>query len=148
MGHNGITGRPQSESAFTRWFCDRLRRVNAITVAFVGGEMQQAGLPDRYVCHTCVRGWLEFKRGDRSTTPQQWKFMSDITKRGDTALIVRLDHTDWVRFEAVATHYSIKRGAVLAQLDYKLLKALGDPGAGLKILAAFCEAQSKMKESL
>lgn len=79
----------KNESEFTRWFCDRLRAVNAEVVAFVGSTMQKSGVPDRYVCHTKFRGWLEMKRNNKRLRTNQRILMTRLNERGDVSLVVR-----------------------------------------------------------
>ena len=91
-----------NECAFTRWFCSCLKAVNTEVVAMVGSMRQKAGLPDRYVCHTRFRGWLEFKLGDRRLTTTQHILMKRLLERGDTCLVVRYRKKGTIEIESLS----------------------------------------------
>ena len=81
----------KNESDFTRWFCEQLTRAQCRTVALVGGEMQEPGLPDRWVAlgggESC---WLEFKSRWRAVTKKQGLFLREMVRLGVPAFVVRL----------------------------------------------------------
>ena len=90
----------RTESDLTRWFCRQLRDVGVRTVAIVGGQMQQAGLPDRYLYGPRMPGlWLEFKRGSGKLTALQRVTMLDLIVARVPALVVRFLEDDLVQIE-------------------------------------------------
>ena len=95
----------KNESAFTRYFCKELEKVNAVCTAFVGARMQKAGIPDRYVCHNeFPQGgcWVEFKKDDNKLSPIQQDFMRKHFNRGCDCLVVRyIVEGSWVVFENI-----------------------------------------------
>lgn len=78
-----------TECKFTQWFCKCIEQCNAVTFAMVASPMQRVGLPDRYVCHTLFRGWLEFKSHNGRLSPIQRKVLTDLRTRGDNCFVVR-----------------------------------------------------------
>jgi len=94
-------GRKQNESAFTRWFCREIQRVNGVTLAIVASAMQRSGLPDRYVCHKKFRGWLEFKKDDGRLSTAQRITLNKLEANGDTCLVVRYRYNDMLEIETV-----------------------------------------------
>ena len=127
-------GRGQLECEFTGWFCGELAKVNALTIALVGHEMQVTGLPDRYVCHRGFRGWLEFKRNDRGVTAAQRVVLQGLLDRGDCAMVVRVTPaSDFVAVERVPRP-GCSEGAELRRGDLRELRAMTAPGTGLLLL--------------
>jgi len=102
-----------NESAFTRWFCRQLEAASAETIPMVGSTMGKNGLPDRYVCHTRFRGWLEFKRDNGRLTTLQRLQMEKLSARGDTCLVVRIKNTSILIEDA--------NGSTLQTLDFAVL---------------------------
>jgi len=129
-----------SESAFTRWFCERLTRVNAYCVPIVASGMQQSGLPDRYVCHHKFRGWLEFKKGDGRLSEAQRLTIKSLQERGDVAFVVRAYRGTWVFAEDIT-------GEVLAQVEYVKLLSLADPDCGLALVDFLISAREKVRHN-
>lgn len=112
----------ETESEFTRRMCECLRQCNCRVIALVGREMQEAGLPDRFVAHRELPGgvWLEVKRGDRKATPKQVSVIRDLRARGCNAFVLR-----WLRDVQLLTLQD-DRGRVLGTLNAK--KLTGTPG--------------------
>jgi hypothetical protein len=79
-----------TESEFTRAWSRRCEDLGAMVIALVGSQMQQVGLPDRYVCHRRFRGWVEVKRDGGQLRAIQRINLEKIIARGDTATLVRL----------------------------------------------------------
>lgn len=114
----------KSETEFTKWFCDQLQAVNALTIAFVGSTMQVGGIPDRYICHRDFHGWIEFKKDRRKVTTAQRIFIQDVNIREGNALVVRYDsRNDLIRFGVDTT----------CEIDY-LFKMKTDVDRGKEIL--------------
>jgi len=86
----------KSESDFTKWYCQRLERVNTLILPMVAGAMSVAGVPDRYICHRKFRGWLEIKSdiGKTGTSGRvskiQWNMMRQLEARGENVFIGRI----------------------------------------------------------
>ena len=79
-----------TESKFTVWFCKQLKNIGAITLTFVGGNVkQQSSLPDRYICHSKFRGWVEFKAEKGKLMMGQKLMLKALDDRGDTAVVCR-----------------------------------------------------------
>ena len=108
----------RTESDLTRWFCRQLQDVGVRTVAIVGGQMQPAGLPDRYLYGPRVPGlWLEFKRGSRKLTALQRVTMLDLIFIGVPALVVRFLEDDLVQIEVPT-----RNAPTIALVAFKVLR--------------------------
>ena len=140
MGHMGRARKPIPESAFTKWFCKLLESVNTKVLPIVGGQMQPAGIPDRYVCHSRFRGWLEFKRLDRRLELLQKKFAEDFNQRGDTVLIVRLAQNEMILYEDSEGKALVVRDRVTIEVKARHDKA----AAGRMLLDDLVRAKSRL----
>ena len=135
----------RTESDLTRWFCRQLRDVGVRTVAIVGGQMQQAGLPDRYLYGPRMPGlWLEFKRGSRKLTALQRVTMLDLIVAGVPALVVRFLEDDLVYLEVPT-----RTAPTIALVAFKVLRR-SDLGAEMRdyLLEAVQKAASEYYPSL
>lgn len=140
------SGRGERECELTRWLCAELERANAVTIALVGHEMQRAGLPDRYVCHSSWRGWVEFKRNDGAVSAAQRVVLQRLLDRGDHVLVGRfLPTSNFLAFERVPP-IGCREGAELYRADLREVRAMRAPGVG--ILAALCESWRRYEREL
>lgn len=122
------TGRKKNEAAFTRWFCDMVKAMGAVTLTMVGGNVrQQNGLPDRYVCHPKFRGWLEFKKDDSKLSSTQRLLTQRLRDRGDVCLVVRYRADEIMELEDL-------EGNAMGWTDLSPLYCLGDRDCGLRLL--------------
>ena len=128
------TGRGTNESAFTRWFCEQLEHVNAVTIAIVANTMGRSGLPDRYVCHRRFRGWLEFKKNDARLSVAQRLTLDELAERGDTVMVVRIVRDDWVVAETTSRHE-------LATADLCAMRVMDDRERALACLDLLVRAR-------
>jgi len=65
-------------------------KCNAIIFSCVGGSMQSAGWPDRYVSHLWWQGWLEFKGENTLLTIKQHHILFSLNKRNPcSAFVIR-----------------------------------------------------------
>ena len=116
-----------NESAYTRWFCERVEKMGSKVVAFVGNSYQKSGIPDRYISHPIFRGWIEFKRHNVQCKTNQRIFIKDALRVGDTALVVRLLKDYHTTVED--THQT-----VYAYLDLKPVILMSKTEAGRELL--------------
>ena len=78
------------ESKWTKGVCGEMTKCNALVFACVGGVMQTAGWPDRYVAHKLWTGWLEFKGEKTRLTIKQHHIIYTLNKkRPGTAYVIR-----------------------------------------------------------
>lgn len=123
-----------TESAFTRWYCEMITTAGAETVAFVGSRMQRVGIADRYVCHPTFRGWVESKRGSNVLGLHQKLFMKRLVTKGDCCLVIRYHpRNDTVEFEDLD-------GNETGWLDLRTLRSCNDVECGRVLLHAFAKA--------
>jgi hypothetical protein len=82
-----------AESAQTRKLCDALEKAGATTLAFVGGVMQQVGLPDRFVASLRPRflGFIEAKWESRVVSLRQRLVHESLITRGVPVIIARYE---------------------------------------------------------
>ena len=122
-------GRTWSESAFTRWFCRCIEKVNGKTVALVGSNMQKAGIPDRFISHKSLPGgmWLEFKKDDGRVSDAQRLFLREHSERGTTALVIRWRASGHLTVESYA-------GVTLGYLDTRALTNGSESAAGVLLI--------------
>lgn len=79
-----------TESEFTRWMCEELRKCNCFVIAFVASAMQQPGIPDRYVCGKDVPGcWIEMKARNGTLSEDQKQVLRRFEERGVPYLVGR-----------------------------------------------------------
>ena len=124
------TGRGMTESQFTKYFCDRLKKVNALVLVLSGGNnLQQSGLPDRYVCHTRFRGWIEFKKDQYALQEHQRAICEGLSERGDTVIVCRYSHLGMISLRRVGGKNEIV-------LDVRDIMGGTDPEVGLKLLSS------------
>ena len=83
-----------SEATFTKYFCKRIEAINGLVFSVVGSSMQQAGWPDRYICHPKWRGWVEFKATKGQLRKLQRKRLQDLYIRGANALVCKVCDID------------------------------------------------------
>jgi len=117
----------KNESTYTRWLCEQVEAFGAKTIAFVGNKMQQAGLPDRYICHPLFRGWTEMKLDDNGLTTLQRIFLEDMRERGDNCLVVRFRRSEIMEIENI-------EGNMLAWVNLTPLYATESKLAGKLLL--------------
>ncbi len=123
-----------TESAFSRWYCEMVTAAGAETVAFVGSRMQQSGITDRYVCHPTFRGWVESKRGSNALKLHQKLFMKRLLAKGDCCMVIRHHpRNDTVEFEDADGHE-------LGWLNLRTLRGVSDAECGRTLLEAFAKA--------
>ncbi len=79
-----------SESKDTRDVCKIMEKQGALVFAIVGGHLQEAGWPDRYVAPPGV--WLEFKGKKGKPTPKQRYILHSLRLRDVPAYVAR--HVD------------------------------------------------------
>lgn len=125
-------GRRRNESAFTRWFCKMIERVNGVTFAFVGSTMQGSGIPDRYICHKKFRGWIEFKKDDYKLSKLQKLTLQSLHERGDVALVIRYRNDELMHIE----NY---KGELLKWVDLRPMYAVGDQRCAVALIAVLSE---------
>ena len=76
----------------TRNFCKLLKQHGCKVVVFAGGSVyQEAGIPDRFICHyTLNKGcWAEFKDTTTAIKDIQRKHIEDFRLRGVNAVFAR-----------------------------------------------------------
>lgn len=108
------------ETTWTRGICNEMKSMNALVFAIVGGEMQEPGWPDRYICHRRWHGHIEFKGPRTKVTTKQRLIIRRLRERGANACIVR--HPNRIEDEEgklLATFDGTGRGllATLRSLD-------------------------------
>lgn len=109
-----------------------IQRVNGVTFAMVGSSMQQAGLPDRYVCHKKFRGWIEFKKDDNKLSKLQYLTLESLVERGDTALVIRYRNDELMHIE----NY---KGELLKWVDLRPMYAVGDQRCAVALIEILSE---------
>ena len=71
----------ETESERTRRFCAEMIRLNGVVFAVVGGVRQEAGWPDRYICHRVWQGWIEFKNPNGTLSTKQRIVLRSLHER-------------------------------------------------------------------
>jgi hypothetical protein len=126
-----------TESSFTRWFCECIKKANGYCVPIVGAKMQRTGLPDRYICHRRFRGWCEFKKDDRHLAKIQRTVLDCLQDRGDTCLVVRYHRSQNVSVETIDRR-------TLIQLDLRELHGLSDGKCGVRFIDLLQDARNRL----
>ena len=78
-----------SESKRTRQLDRELRALNCMVLPIVGGAMQPAGWPDRFIAAPGWNGFLEFKAESGRLSKLQRATIQDLRSLGIAAYVVR-----------------------------------------------------------
>lgn len=119
-----------TESEFTRWMVEELRKCNCLCLAFVASAMQQPGIPDRWIAGKGLPGcWVEMKKGNNEPSLDQILLLRKMHEHKVPYLIGRW--LGWcLQFEDI-------EGRVLHRLMFPLPK---ERPAGVQIREAICTA--------
>ena len=119
-----------TESEFTRWMVEELRKCNCICLAIVASAMQQPGIPDRWIAGKGLPGcWVEMKKGRNDLSLDQRLLLTKMHEHKVPYVVGRwLGHC--LRLEDV-------HGKVLHELPFPLDKSRP---AGVQIREALREA--------
>lgn len=78
-----------NETQATVKLCRELEAIGCLTFAIVGSQMQETGLPDRYIAHAKWTGWVEFKSWKGTLSPKQKWIQRELQKRGVNYCLVK-----------------------------------------------------------
>lgn len=126
-----------TESEFTRWMCDELRKCNCYVIAFVASAMQQPGIPDRYVCGKDLPGcWVEMKARNGSLSEDQKQVLRNFEERKVPYLVGR--YLGW------GLQWEDRLGNVLGRIELPLPK---DRPAGVYIRESMVNALGRWSDA-
>lgn len=132
----------QTESDWTRRLCKQMEEYNALVLSLVGGRIQQAGVPDRFVSHRVLfTGWLEFK-GPRTRIMEHQAVMLNRLNHGQpySAFIVRANAErgepgGWIQY-APPSEPGFSKGEPGGFMNKKQIRSFTFDGTGLGLLRA------------
>ena len=118
------------ECEMTRWLMDAVTMCTGQVTALVGSVRQQAGLPDRHICHEALRGgqaWVEFKREGNDLSGAQKLWMRRALAHGAFVCVATFMRDGTIRLRVLGHEQQFVMTQTVAQMK-AAAAALDRPG--------------------